>query len=1275
MRPVTTTRRLLSLSVAVASSLGVLWTPPAVLAASDFTLVVSPGSQQLPPGGAVAYQVEIGSIDGFSDPVSLAVGPLPAGVTPTLSADVVIPPGTATLTLSAAPDAQIGEFDLVVTATSGGLSHVASGTVIVEFGLVPLCYGYLQGTVRDSVTGAPIEGASVYGTTTDAAGRFGPEAVQLGEGNAPATTSVLAWRTGYWDSDILFPTITCGQTTSIDLLMLAWAPATVRGTVVVGSLDPDDPYTVIPDGPPIEGATFSVESFPRPTGAGESATSGADGAFVMELQHLGEDNAPLDVTVTGGLDGYWWRGSATPSPIPVGTVSPGDDTSVEIGLVPMCYGSISGRVVYGDTQAPGVGLQVQASQTWHRETVITDAAGEFSIPAAPLGYNNQPVEYGVSSSADLYFSDHDVASLGGCGSHAVVTLVLAPQSFGAVDGYVTDEDTGEPVAGVWVGVSNCSPCDNSLATTDAAGYYRIDRVPADIVTTWVVSAGHPDYWFTSDSIEVPPGPAVRLDMEILRRRFGFVSGTVRDAVTGEPIAGASVGWPIQATTDDQGAFASGPIGLSDRNAPAVVSVGAGAAGYWSDSENTTVYADQTSIVNLELLRICPGATIRGVVADITTGEPIEGATVVAAGRLDYTDQNGEFTLLDVPVGNNNTPNSVTVFVSATGYHPQNREVLVFCGARFVLDFGPPPPVAGVEGTVVDAVTGDPIAGATMVAEWAAVTTTDGDGHYIFDDVPLQADGSPRAWEVTAITADCGQATEGFTAVADTVARVDFSFCAADGPPELSVVKTPTPDAVAEPGAPVTFEIVVTNHAASTATLTSLHDDRFGNLDGAGTCSLPQALAAGGSYGCSFSGLIEGNAGSLHTNVVTAVAGNDAGTDEASASAGVTVTDVPPSVTLAKSVTPASLPAPGGAFTYSLEIGNTSVESVTITTLGDTDEALATDFGDCADLVGDVLPIGGTVHCSFEVVRTDPGTHANTAIVEVADDDGGSAVASAVASVTVSDSPPTIAVTKTPSPASIAEPGGVVTFTVAVTNSSGVGDPVVIQALIDSAWSDGDGDGHQDAGEIIVIDVADPDDPELLATTCGALVGAPIAPGSSSTCTFSLRVEGNPWADPLDILTVTAVDDEGTGVTATAEARVDITQVHRRSVTLASLSIARAGPATLTGSVRIVNESDPGVEALVTAVATDFEARIGNRVSPVDPTVYGCEFWLDDGDGSLDDGDTSLGDGTATPFVLLDEARVLLRCDRLSGIWEPKLRVTFNAHVSERAKIFSISASL
>ena len=221
------------------------------------------------------------------------------------------------------------------------------------------------------------------------------------------------------------------------------------------------------------------------------------------------------------------------------------------------------------------------------------------------------------------------------------------------------------------------------------------------------------------------------------------------------------------------------------------------------------------------------------------------------------------------------------------------------------------------------------------------------------------------------------------------------------PPDLSVTKTANPTSVPETGGSVTFTFAVINNAAEAATITSLSDSKFGTLTGDTDCQVGATLAANGGS-CSFTATFPVPASDLlgsHANTFTAVATDPEGfADTATADATVTYTDVPPTVTLDKSVDVEFLDEPGGDFTFMLTIHNTSWEEVTITALTDTQSGAAVDFSACAALIDRKLAAGASTSCSYVVSHTDvaPGgsSYENTASVTVTDNDGSPASASA-----------------------------------------------------------------------------------------------------------------------------------------------------------------------------------------------------------------------------------------------------------------------------------------
>ena len=190
-----------------------------------------------------------------------------------------------------------------------------------------------------------------------------------------------------------------------------------------------------------------------------------------------------------------------------------------------------------------------------------------------------------------------------------------------------------------------------------------------------------------------------------------------------------------------------------------------------------------------------------------------------------------------------------------------------------------------------------------------------------------------------------------------------------------MTKSATPTSLPEPGGNATFDVTVKNTSAvDSVTITSLIDNVYGNLDGKGSCDVPFNLAPGASYSCSFTGAVSGNAGSTHTDVVTA-----SGTDDDGNPVSGTMTRwsrsriSPSSIQVTKSATPTSLPEPGGNATFYVVVKNTSaVDSVTITSLTDDVYGNLDGKGTCD--VPQTIAAGGSYSCSFSgAVSGNAGT--------------------------------------------------------------------------------------------------------------------------------------------------------------------------------------------------------------------------------------------------------------------------------------------------------------
>ena len=206
------------------------------------------------------------------------------------------------------------------------------------------------------------------------------------------------------------------------------------------------------------------------------------------------------------------------------------------------------------------------------------------------------------------------------------------------------------------------------------------------------------------------------------------------------------------------------------------------------------------------------------------------------------------------------------------------------------------------------------------------------------------------------------------------------------------------------------------------------------LSGDADCQVDTLLAVGASCEFSETYFVAGDASDPnHVNVFTAVVKNGydlSVTDNDNATVGFT--DVAPTVTLDKSVDIATLPEPGGVFTFTLNMTNTSVEAVTITALTD-DNALSPA---CLALVNTTLAAGASASCTYTVTHTEADVYENAASVTVADNEGNPASADDSASVEVTDVLPAVTLDKSVTPASLPEPGDIFTFTLTITNELG-----------------------------------------------------------------------------------------------------------------------------------------------------------------------------------------------------------------------------------------------
>ncbi len=132
------------------------------------------------------------------------------------------------------------------------------------------------------------------------------------------------------------------------------------------------------------------------------------------------------------------------------------------------------------------------------------------------------------------------------------------------------------------------------------------------------------------------------------------------------------------------------------------------------------------------------------------------------------------------------------------------------------------------------------------------------------------EGQPSSFS-TILTATA-EDKNGLDATVTTSAAVTI----ADVPASMSLTLGADPPFINPPSRSVRFSISVENTSGADAiTITELHDEFLGNLNGRGTCTVPVTnISAGFSYQCSFTAIVSGSVGEQKSRVITVKATDD-----------------------------------------------------------------------------------------------------------------------------------------------------------------------------------------------------------------------------------------------------------------------------------------------------------------------------------------------------------------------------------------------------------------
>ena len=264
---------------------------------------------------------------------------------------------------------------------------------------------------------------------------------------------------------------------------------------------------------------------------------------------------------------------------------------------------------------------------------------------------------------------------------AMVLSTTAPANptLGIVRGRVIDSQTKLGLDGVTVTLSG--PSNRVPGTTSAGSFEFSDLFPG----TYALQLSLNQYGVISFSTTLRPGQTVDFGSIALTKNgettTGSVRGTVTDATTGLPLAGASVGLGSGqvATTDASGSYQIANI------TPANVIVVANKTGYASAPGSGNVVAGGTLIYSPSLFPITQsaGAAIEGVVTDGVTHALLQGAAITITGSTQAgatTDIEGRYRIAPL------APGVITVSVVRAGYRSASSTVTV--DANTTLEYSP-----------------------------------------------------------------------------------------------------------------------------------------------------------------------------------------------------------------------------------------------------------------------------------------------------------------------------------------------------------------------------------------------------------------------------------------------------------------------------------------------------------------------------------------------------------------------------------------------------------
>lgn len=499
-----------------------------------------------------------------------------------------------------------------------------------------------------------------------------------------------------------------------------------------------------------------------------------------------------------------------------------DDLTVEVTASAYDRAGVTGRVVEGlynpisesrpaptDTPIAGVAVEVEDLE----ETTGPD--GRFTTPQELEVFDpTAPRSVSVTASADGYWPT-TIRSQVGAGQTVDVGDIGLLAKCSAIVGEVDVVDQfGDPVQGSTVQLrgdtfrEQVTDGDGRVTfdVEEPLGTYNRERrimviadPPAD--PSWDGAArAEGDVVLSScggrsDTLEV-----VLQRPDVPEPTFGDLSGTVTDRETGLPLTSGGVQLETRRSVLEPwsrvGSASIGPDGTwsaadvpvgDDGEGSVLLRVQVSSSGYWPDFVQSTLVADQSTVVDADLLLVRYGA-ITGTVTDRETGEPLGDVpvryTVNGFPVTVRTGDGGGYRIDRLPLTDGTNDPKAYELQAVSAFDPVTRERTHWQSERVrptvradvitVQDFTllPVCPGGSVSGVVVDATTLDPIEGAFVIAQGVS-DLTDVDGRYRLEGIEVDEQNVANQVTVQASKEGFFDASRRITIFCESETTLDF----------------------------------------------------------------------------------------------------------------------------------------------------------------------------------------------------------------------------------------------------------------------------------------------------------------------------------------------------------------------------------------------------------------------------------------------------------------------------------------------------------------------